>query len=139
MPDGPSHFDAPPDAFGYGRYSICIHAPSEIAAAVQAFRERIGMADFTTEPHISVVPGPGNLKDLDALKALVERVAAANAPPTARFKTPAFTSYEDGGSFAVEVTPDLVAVRDALIAALEADFGVEPGNTAVSDCFAMDP
>ena len=67
MLDAPSHFDTPPDAFGYGRYSICIHAPSEIAAAVQTFRERIGMADFTTEPHISVIPGPGNLNHVVAI------------------------------------------------------------------------
>ena len=114
------------DQFGYARYSVVVHAPAVLAGKVQRFRDAIGMADFKTEPHVSISSTLFNLKDLDALKNAIRRVAAAQVPLRFHFADPPFTSHGDAGFFEIKSTPGLLMLHQSVIEAL---IGVIESNT----------
>ncbi len=113
-------YAAAADRHGFGRYSVVLHAPADLAAALQRFRHEIGMAHVGTEPHVSLVSGLHDLVDLDALIRALRLAAARHAPASVTFETPALHINPDGAAaFRVVVTPELAALRGAVVEAAQ--------------------
>ena len=68
------------DDWGYTRYSLAVHAPPVLAQEVMAFRAAIGLADLTSEPHVSISASLYQPTDLDDLKTRLARAARTSRP-----------------------------------------------------------
>lgn len=110
-----SLFGNEPDRYGYARYSIVVHAPTDIADNIQCFRQNIGMADFKTEPHVSISNTLFDLTDMDTLKGKIQALANATKPVLILFSEPPFISRSNIGFFEVQLTPELVQLRQSVV------------------------
>ena len=106
------------DQYGFGRYSIVLHAPSAIATKVQAFREAIGIGHMTTEPHVSIVSHLFTLSDRDELLSRLRRVAAEQSAVRIGFMRPLLHFAADAAVAGVIASPQLAAMRAAIISRL---------------------
>lgn len=103
------------DRYGFGRYSIVVHAPAPIAAKVQRFRAAIGMAHMTTEPHVSIVSHLSGLTDRDELIARLHRAAAELSAVRVMFAAPLLRFGADGAAAGIVASSQLVAMRAAIV------------------------
>jgi hypothetical protein len=130
-------YTAAADRYGFGRYSVVLHAPAELASAVQRFRIAVGLGQVTTEPHVSLLAGLQGPKDLDALVARLGILAAGETPMAVGFAEPRLTTGCDWAALAVRPTPRLLALRaavapavaDLVASGLEADADWRPHLT----------
>ena len=122
------------DAFGFARYSLAVHAPDEFAARVMAFREAIGMADLTSEPHVSTCPSMFQPRDLDAMKAKVADAAAACSSFRLMLDEDPVKCYDHGGDrggggvLAVASTEPLLSLRKAMLDAVTGEIQITGGT-----------
>ena len=103
-----------PDKYGYSRYSIAAHAPKEMTDLVMQFRAQIGQSDLTSEPHISISATLFDLTDMDVLKTKLKQLATQKTSFKARFETPAFHGYDQGGVLAVSLTNPLKELHQTI-------------------------
>lgn len=99
------------DQYGFGRYSIVLHAPVAIAMEVQRFRAMIGMAHMTTEPHVSIVSGIVALTDRDELLNRLRKIATEQPAIRITFTEPLLELAGRGSVGGVVPSSELVAMR----------------------------
>lgn len=108
-----------PDKYGYTRYSVVLHAPAELAGAIQRFRDRIGMGDLKTEAHVSISDTLYGLEDMAALKKALEALAASLPPLTVAFAEAPYVTRPQGGFFEVAPTAALLQLRRRVVETLD--------------------
>jgi hypothetical protein len=101
------------DRYGFGRYSIVIHAPATIADAVGQFRAAIGMAHVITEPHVSLLSHLHGLADLEELVGRLRQMAAGERPVQVEFAEPELSINGDSATLGIRASADLLALRGA--------------------------
>ncbi|MEO1020868.1 MAG: 2'-5' RNA ligase family protein [Pseudomonadota bacterium] len=103
------------DQYGFGRYSIVLHAPAATANEVQRFRVAIGIAHMTTEPHVSIVSHLFALQDREKLLIRLRDLAAELAAIRVTFAEPLLHLTEGGAVARIVASAELIAMRDATL------------------------
>jgi 2'-5' RNA ligase len=105
------------DIFGTtpDRYSIAVHTPEDLTEKIMVFRADIGLADLTSEPHISISSSLHNPVDLDNLKTRIQNMATKQHLFRIHFNTPAFGGGGAWGGLSVTLTDDLQTLHDAVM------------------------
>lgn len=114
------------DQLGFGRYSMVLHAPAELADKVQRFRAAIGMAHVVTPPHVSVVSHLSGLVDRDELLARLGDVAGSTHAMPLTFAAPLLRFDDTSATAAIVATPELTALRSVVLGQLAGLFAQVP-------------
>jgi hypothetical protein len=111
-------YDNGPDKYGFGRYSIVVHAPAGIADAVQRFRAALGMGHVATAPHVSILSHLYELTDLRQLTSRLRRLVGEQPPVRVTFLNPGLRCGDTDAVLAVAPTSELAVLRAGVWGAL---------------------
>lgn len=104
------------DQWGYTRYSLALHTPPDLHQTIMDFRAAIGLADLTSEPHISVSSTLYLPTDLDSLRISLRDAARQVSGFFAPYKGPPVDVGGGLGWIPVLVAPELEALRTSMLA-----------------------
>lgn len=102
------------DDWGATRYSLATHLPSDLSDKVMRFRQAIGMADLTSEPHVSVVSPLFQPSDRATVISAAAAIARQTAPFQIEFGSTPPRIGETAGMLHVSPTGPLLTLRQTL-------------------------
>ncbi len=107
----------PADKYGYRLYGVMAHLGPEQQAVVKEFHRSIGVTDLATRPHCSIhnVYDP---TDINLMRHRLSEAAAKSAPFTTEIDLADFQTWPSGAGFGVKAHPDLLRLRENVVAAL---------------------
>lgn len=119
------------DAWGYSRYSLAVHAPPDLHSRIMDFRAAIGLADLTSEPHVSISATMHQPVDMPTLQSHLRNMAQVAYPFRLLFS--GAPEQRDGGLgwLPVQTTTELLQLRDQVMATTQGQIEavVVPGRS----------
>lgn len=102
------------DRWGFTRYSLAVHTPADLTDGVMAFRRAIGLADLTSQPHVSISASLYQPTDLDEVRRKVALAAGSSDRFRIQFESEPVAHKEATGWLVVVPTEPLLALREAI-------------------------
>lgn len=102
------------DPWGFTRYSLAVHASTSISDKVMGFRNAIGLADLSSEPHVSISAALFQPIDLEDVKRKVAQAASSAVRFRMQFESQALKHGTNCGGLAIVPTGALLALRDTM-------------------------
>lgn len=114
MPEDWDIYGSQTDPWGFTRYSLVVHTPADLTDDVMAFRKAIGLADLTSQPHVSISASLYQPTDLDEVKEEVALAAASNDRFRIQFESEPVAHKEATGWLVVTPTEQLLTLRETI-------------------------
>lgn len=105
-------FGSQTDPWGFTRYSLVVHTPTDLTDDVMAFRRAIGLADLTSRPHVSVCASLHQPADLEEVKEKVALAATSSDRFRIQFESEPVAHKEATGWLVVAPTEPLLTLRE---------------------------